>query len=113
MNTFLRSVLETKTAAGEGTLWWLGQMGLLIHLGEMTLCVDYYASDGPGRQFPPPVPAEEITGIDVFLGTHNHLDHIDPVRLSGRPPESRISGRRRPRKLPPDQRRRKRPDRFR
>ena len=77
MNTFLRSVLETKTDQGDGTLWWLGQMGLLIRLGELTLCVDYYASDGPGRQFPPPVPAEEMTGIDVFLGTHNHLDHID------------------------------------
>ena len=52
-------------------------MGLLIKLGKTVLCVDYYASDSPDRRVPPPVPVNELTGIDIFLGTHDHLDHMD------------------------------------
>lgn len=77
MNAFLQSIRETPAPEGTAAIWRLGQMGLLIKMGDTVLCVDYYASEGPGRLFPPPVPAAELTGIDVFLGTHNHLDHID------------------------------------
>ena len=77
MNAFMQNVRDMKAPDGTAVIWWLGQMGLLIKMGELTLCMDYYASDSPKRQIPPPVPAEEMTGIDVFLGTHNHLDHID------------------------------------
>ena len=77
MNAFLKTVKETKTPDGEAVLWWLGQMGLLIKIGDTVLCVDYFSSDTPGRLIPPPIPAEEMEGIDVFLGTHDHLDHID------------------------------------
>ncbi len=77
MNQFLQIVRETRTPAGSAALWRLGQMGLLIKMCDTVLCVDYYASESPGRLFPPPVPAEELTGIDLFLGTHDHLDHID------------------------------------
>lgn len=62
---------------GSVALWWLGQMGLMVQAGHTTLCVDYYASPDESRQTRPPVPAEELKGIDAFLGTHNHLDHID------------------------------------
>ncbi|MBQ9009379.1 MAG: MBL fold metallo-hydrolase [Clostridia bacterium] len=77
MNAFLKSVRETPAEMGEAVLWWLGQMGLLIKMGETVLCIDYYASPAARRQVNPPVPAEEVTGIDAFLGTHNHLDHMD------------------------------------
>ena len=77
MNAFLRSVRETPVPYGTAAVWWLGQMGLLVKMGETVLCVDYFASEGYGRQVPPPVPAREVTGIDAFLGTHDHLDHID------------------------------------
>ena len=56
---------------------WLGQMGLRIRMGETTLLIDYYASDTPGRQTPVPIPAQDVRGVDAFLGTHDHLDHID------------------------------------
>ncbi|MCR5120004.1 MAG: MBL fold metallo-hydrolase [Lachnospiraceae bacterium] len=58
-------------------LYWLGQMGLLIKAGEMKLCMDYFASPFEGRRTMPPIPADELTGIKAFLGTHDHLDHID------------------------------------
>ena len=77
MNTFLRSVRETPAPYGTAVLWWLGQMGLLIKMGDTVLCVDYYASDSPRRRTPPPVPVRDVAGIDAFLGTHDHLDHMD------------------------------------
>ena len=77
MNSLLTQVREQPVPYGSAAMWWLGQMGLLIKLGDRILCADYFATDYPGRQTPPPVPAAEMTGVDVFLGTHNHLDHID------------------------------------
>ena len=77
MNDFMRSVRETRVPRGEAVLWWLGQMGLMIKTGGTVLCVDYCASPLPGRLYPPPVPAEEVEGVDVFFGTHDHADHID------------------------------------
>ena len=64
---------------GPGTiaLWWLGQMGLIVKAGNTTVCIDYYASPGEERQVQPPVATEALKGIDAFIGTHDHLDHID------------------------------------
>ncbi len=62
---------------GKMKLRWLGQMGLMIQCENTTLCIDYYASPDESRRTPPPVPAGDLQGIDVFLGTHDHLDHID------------------------------------
>lgn len=59
------------------SITWLGQMGLMVKLGAATLLIDYFATDDPGRQTPVPIPADRITGVDCFLGTHDHLDHID------------------------------------
>ena len=58
-------------------LRWLGQMGLLVNAGGRILCIDYFASPAEGRLVPPPVPADELCGVDVFVGTHDHMDHID------------------------------------
>ncbi|MCR5503557.1 MAG: MBL fold metallo-hydrolase [Lachnospiraceae bacterium] len=58
-------------------LKWLGQMGLIIRSENTALCIDYYATDDVSRQTPVPIPAENVIGIDGFLGTHDHLDHID------------------------------------
>ena len=63
--------------ASSPTLWWLGQMGFLMKLREHLIAVDYYASPSDRRQAAPPVPAEELRGISLFLGTHNHSDHMD------------------------------------
>ncbi|MBR3307118.1 MAG: MBL fold metallo-hydrolase [Lachnospiraceae bacterium] len=56
---------------------WLGQMGFLLKTEKTTVCIDYFASPHKDRQVQPPVPAGELSGIDAFLGTHDHLDHID------------------------------------
>lgn len=59
------------------TLRWLGQMGLMITSAETTVCIDYFASPDAQRQTEVPIPAEALKGVDAFLGTHDHLDHID------------------------------------
>ena len=56
---------------------WLGQMGLGARIGDTALSIDYYAFPDPDRRVPPPVPAEEVRGVRLFLGTHDHADHID------------------------------------
>ena len=59
------------------SLAWLGQMGLRITVNGTTILVDYFASAYPERRVVPPIPAEAVRGVDAFLGTHDHLDHID------------------------------------
>lgn len=58
-------------------LYWLGQMGLMIKTGTKTIVIDYFATPMDSRQTPPPIPAEELKDVDIFIGTHDHLDHID------------------------------------
>ena len=76
-DAILNEVKNTRLPQGMGAAWWLGQMGLLIKLGETVLCIDHFASPAEGRTAPPPIPACDMEGVDVFLGTHDHLDHID------------------------------------
>ena len=71
------SVLNTPAPYGTAVLWWLGQMGLMVRLGDSLFCLDYYASPDPARQTPPPIPREDVRNVTCFLGSHNHLDHMD------------------------------------
>ena len=68
---------EMVSRASSPVLWWMGQMGFLMKLGGTLVSIDYYALPAAGRQVPPPVPAEELRGVSLFFGTHNHSDHMD------------------------------------
>jgi len=76
-DAFYQIIRETETPRGTAALWWLGQMGVWIRLGDALVSVDTYASPNPDRQVPPPVPAAEVRGLSLILGTHDHIDHID------------------------------------
>ena len=86
MNEFLKSVRDLAVPYGSAALWWLGQMGLLVKLGETVLCVDYFASEDPGRQVPPPVPAAEMEGdgLRLVLATPGTLSSEKYARLYAR-----------------------------
>lgn len=58
-------------------LYWLGQMGLIIKSKETKICIDYFATPTAERRIAPPLATEGLADVDAFLGTHNHLDHID------------------------------------
>ncbi len=77
MDKLIKIIHETETSYGTVALWWLGQMGLLVKMGDSVLCIDYYCSQNDARRTPVPVLAEKLEGIDAFLGTHDHADHID------------------------------------
>ena len=77
MNAKMQAIIDTKVENGTLALWWLGQMGLIVKSGSTMIVIDYYASPLSTRQVAPPIPAEELVGVDAFLGTHNHIDHID------------------------------------
>ena len=77
MNQLMETVRNTVTPYGTAALWWMGQMGLMMKVGDTVLCADYFASETPGRQVRPPVPLSEVKGVDLFLGSHDHLDHMD------------------------------------
>lgn len=63
---------------------WLGQAGLLIERGGVTVMVDPYLSDSVVKVNPVNfrrVPVDEsFLGVapDVMIFTHDHLDHYDP-----------------------------------
>ena len=56
---------------------WLGQMGFLIKAGSSAVCIDYFASPHEARQTPALLKADALRNMDVFLGTHDHIDHMD------------------------------------
>ncbi len=64
-------------SGGAASFCWLGQMGLWARFGETCVSIDYYALPEGDRAVPPPVPAGEVRGVRLFLGTHDHADHID------------------------------------
>ena len=73
----------TSAAVPPGTIamWWLGQEGWIIRGGGVTLAIDPFLSDlgHYGRAYPPPLDPNAVTTLDLLLGTHNHVDHIDPI----------------------------------
>jgi L-ascorbate 6-phosphate lactonase len=81
----------------------LGQTGLRIDLGDLTVLVDPYLShsvqelDAPDlvRQVPIPYQPHELTVVDWVLVTHEHMDHCDPhtlPALAQASPQARFAG---------------------
>lgn len=73
-------------------LFWLGQAGFAIELGERRLVIDPYLSDSLAQKYrgaafphermmPLPVDADGLGTVDLVLATHHHTDHMDPATL--------------------------------
>lgn len=82
MNPFALS-LEPDQAA----LWFLGQAGYVLRAGATLVAIDPYLTDSAAagapefaRRFPPPLAPEDLR-VDLYLITHDHLDHLDPETL--------------------------------
>jgi L-ascorbate 6-phosphate lactonase len=68
----------------QAALWPLGQAGYLVRRGGLIVAIDPYLSDSVGktapaftRAIPTPIEPEDLH-VDVFVVTHDHLDHLDP-----------------------------------
>lgn len=78
---------DEATAADGGpmsgvSLTWLGQAGFIMRGGGVTVLVDACLSDHDGRTYPPPVDPATLTGVDLVLCTHEHIDHFDAATVA-------------------------------
>ncbi len=83
----MKAILDQALATDEAALWWLGQAGYIFRAGDVTAVIDPYLSDSAAenapqftRLFPPPIAPEELRA-DLYLITHDHLDHLDPETI--------------------------------
>ena len=83
MNTILEYPLESEQAA----LWFLGQSGFIIKSCDKVIVIDPYLSDSVAKVSPkltrlyePPIKPSDLK-VDIFITTHDHLDHLDPETI--------------------------------
>ena len=75
----LAHIRDDRSVSGM-TLWWLGQSGFVIRCAQSTIVLDAFLTDygAVGRRYAPPFAPHDVTDADLLVGTHDHLDHIDP-----------------------------------
>ncbi len=77
---------------GAMSLWWLGQAGFAIRVGNSRVLIDPYLSDSlaakyAGKDFshtrlmPTPLSVEQLPPLAAVLCSHAHGDHMDPATL--------------------------------
>ena len=79
---------KVKIPANKAALWWLGQAGYFLKSCNRTIMIDPYLSDSVGkaaplfaRAYPTPTDPSQIEA-DIFIVTHDHLDHLDPDTIT-------------------------------
>jgi L-ascorbate 6-phosphate lactonase len=90
----MKTIREHALAPAEAAVWWLGQAGYIVRAGDTTVVIDPYLTDsaaasGPefARLFPPPMVPEDLRA-DLYVVTHDHLDHLDPETIRRYPARS-------------------------
>ncbi|NLW49915.1 MAG: MBL fold metallo-hydrolase [Candidatus Brocadiaceae bacterium] len=83
----MAGVRDYRLADDQAALWPLGQAGFLIRGGGVTVAIDPYLTDSVGkaspafaRAVPSPIEPEDLQ-VDMFVVTHDHLDHLDPETI--------------------------------
>lgn len=78
---------DIKIKETEAAVYFLGQAGYFIKSCERTVLIDPYLSDSAGksdkrfsRLYPVPVEPGKLYA-DIFILTHDHLDHLDPETI--------------------------------
>ncbi len=84
----MKDPFEVALKADQAALFFLGQAGYALRACGTTVVIDPYLSDSVGKTLPEfsrivPVPvAPGAFRADVFIVTHDHLDHLDPETVS-------------------------------
>lgn len=73
----LNAIRACRPPEGGFSAWWFGQMGWTVKAGGLTIGIDLFLSPHPKRRYAALIAPEEAEGFDLFLGTHDHKDHID------------------------------------
>lgn len=83
----MSAIRDLELAADEAALWFLGQSGFVVKAAGVLVAIDPYLSDSVAavvpeltRRFPPPLAPADLQ-VDIYIATHDHLDHLDPDTL--------------------------------
>ena len=89
----MKQVAAHRVPRGAATIWWLGQAGFILKSPHgTTIALDPYLSNSckaigdqhgfrMDRLVPPPIAAGDLVGVDGYLITHSHQDHLDPETI--------------------------------
>ncbi|MDR1617722.1 MAG: MBL fold metallo-hydrolase [Treponema sp.] len=79
----LREIAVSRLSEPAAAIWFMGQHGFVVKLGETVLYIDVMLNgfpDGEGkdiRTYPPPFPPEAPQRLDYYFCTHDHSDHLN------------------------------------
>ncbi len=76
-DALMAEVAACRMTAGECVFWWLGQHSFIVKLGDTVVLADPFLSPLAGRRVPPLLNPEQVRGVQIVLGSHDHADHID------------------------------------
>lgn len=77
LQAYARQIADTRPPDGAIGIFWIGQAGFILRGRRTTVAIDAYLSPRETRRFDPPVAPAELGFVDVFLATHEHIDHLD------------------------------------
>jgi L-ascorbate 6-phosphate lactonase len=89
----MKEIKACRVPRGALTVWWLGQAGFIFKSPQgKVVTLDPYLSNSckaigeqndfrMDRLVPPPIAAKDLVGIDGYLITHSHQDHLDPQTI--------------------------------
>ena len=83
----MNAIAQVTLGPAQAALWFLGQAGYIVRSAGLTVAIDPYLTDSAsasvpefGRLTPVPIPPEALA-VDLFVVTHDHLDHLDPETI--------------------------------
>lgn len=94
MKAKMKTIEQHPLNPNQAGLWFLGQAGYVIRSGGITAAIDPYLSNSAaatapefGRLLPVPIEPENLR-VDLWIITHDHLDHLDPETIRRYPHQS-------------------------
>jgi L-ascorbate metabolism protein UlaG (beta-lactamase superfamily) len=81
--TLLSEISGAMPEQGSAYIWFMGQHGFAIKLNGLLVLIDVILNDLKNsegeslRLYPPPFAPECLYGVDYYLCTHDHADHLN------------------------------------
>ena len=83
-DALISQIRSTRLPEDMLAIWFMGQAGIVLKSGELTIAVDLYLENRPGRAVLPPFESQSCAWLfDYVFCSHNHADHLDSVLISG------------------------------
>jgi L-ascorbate metabolism protein UlaG (beta-lactamase superfamily) len=79
----LREIAASRLSEPAAAIWFMGQHGFVIKLGDTVLYIDVILNGFPNKEgkerrtYPPPFSPETVQRLDYYFCTHDHGDHLN------------------------------------